>query len=205
MSATVFHYHEPRDLPHHAYLLPALLGIFSRHPSLEKRAFEIGCGDGYIADKLSQHGFDVIGVDPSPSGISVAKTHFPTQKFFIGSSENDLSRVYGVFPFVYSIETIAHVANPALFARRVYELLDAQGVAIVSTPFHGYWKNLAISILGGWDRHWHTLEEAQYLSLFSEITFRQVWRDAGFRNVTIIRVGRLNAFAKAMIAILQKA
>ncbi|MCU0809009.1 MAG: class I SAM-dependent methyltransferase [Candidatus Contendobacter sp.] len=39
----------------------------------ERRAFEIGCGNGAIAHRLSTLGFAVTGIDPSESGIAVAR------------------------------------------------------------------------------------------------------------------------------------
>jgi 2-polyprenyl-6-hydroxyphenyl methylase/3-demethylubiquinone-9 3-methyltransferase len=204
MSATDFEYADSAELLHHAYMLPAILRILSNYPTLEKRAFEIGCGSGYVANFLNRRGFVTTGIDPSRSGIETANKHFPHLSLFIGNSDENLPEKFGTFPFVYSLETISHVVKPEIFAQRVYDLLTDDGVAFVSTPYHGYWKNLALSLLDRWDRHLHTLEETRYLSLYSEATFSQLWRNAGFRSVKIVRVGRTKAFAKAMIAVLQK-
>ena len=204
MSMIIYDYQSSQLKWHQTIEIPILQKIIDMHPGLEKTAFEIGCGNGSTADILQKQGFHVTGIDPSPSGIDVAKQSYPQLLFHIGSSDDDLAGSFGTYPFVYSLETIAHVVNSQLFAKRVYELLQPGGVAIISAPFHGYWKNLALSLFNKWDVHANPLWDGRYLSIFSEKTFRQLWSDAGFQNVKIVRAGRFQFLANSMIAVLQK-
>ena len=41
---------------------------------------------------------------------------------------------------VLSLEVVEHVYAPRRNVRTVFDLLTAGGTAIISTPFHGYWK-----------------------------------------------------------------
>jgi 2-polyprenyl-3-methyl-5-hydroxy-6-metoxy-1,4-benzoquinol methylase len=68
-----------------AYLWPALEEILAKHPILDRRAIDLGCGNGATANMLSELGFDVTGIDISESGIALGKKNFPHLKLHIGS------------------------------------------------------------------------------------------------------------------------
>ena len=201
---STYEYNDSRGSVHLPDLYPVLQNIIDRYHFSEKRAFDLGCGSGAIANLLHKQGFDVVGVDPSQSGISLATKNFPLLTFRIGSSDDDLSKLYGTYPIVYSMEVIAHVINPRLFAKRIYELLEERGIAVVSAPFHGFWKNLIISILNKWDIHLNPLNPQRWINVFSERRFRQLWKEEGFQIIRIVHVGRCYPFSKSMIVILQK-
>jgi SAM-dependent methyltransferase len=82
-----------------------------------KRAFDLGCGNGATCDMLSKQGFDVVGVDPSSSGIEHAKGAFPQVTCEVGSAYDDLASRYGTFDLVVSLEVIEHCMEPRAFAR----------------------------------------------------------------------------------------
>ncbi len=183
-------------------LWPMLRSILQSEYTGPKRLFELGCGNGATANMLSEMGFDVVGVDPSVSGIETANTAYPQLALRVGSAYDDLASTYGRFPLVVSLEVIEHCFYPRKFARCVFDLLEDGGVAIVSTPFHGYWKNLAISILGKWDQHLNPLWDHGHIKFFSERTLRALMRQAGFTVQRIHRAGRVPPFAKSMVAVL---
>ncbi|MGO7969096.1 hypothetical protein ACC720_37890, partial [Rhizobium ruizarguesonis] len=47
----------------------------------------------------------------------------------------------------------AYVYDPKAFSTTSYDLVKPGGIAVVSTPFHGYWKNLALDVSGKMDDH----------------------------------------------------
>ncbi|MCB1809834.1 MAG: methyltransferase domain-containing protein, partial [Candidatus Competibacteraceae bacterium] len=63
----------------HSYLLPTVLQLLDKLalPAGEKRLFELGCGNGSVANELTRRGWDVTGVDPSIEGIQQARTAYP--------------------------------------------------------------------------------------------------------------------------------
>ena len=50
----------------------------------KKRLFELGCGNGSVANELSRRGWDVTGVDPSEEGIKQARMAYPELKLTNG-------------------------------------------------------------------------------------------------------------------------
>jgi 2-polyprenyl-6-hydroxyphenyl methylase/3-demethylubiquinone-9 3-methyltransferase len=77
-------------------------------------------------------------------------------------------------------------------------------MAIISTPYHGYLKNLALGVVGKWDAHFDPLWDGGHVKFFSVRTLRMLLTEAGFSNIRFIRVGRIPQLAKGMIAVAQK-
>ena len=100
----------------HAYLVPNVLTILHGLNLSEgnQRIFELGCGNGSVANELSKYGFDITGVDPSPDGFRYAKEHYSHLRISHGSAYDDLSTRYGKFPTgMWKCLSAADI-NPAL-------------------------------------------------------------------------------------------
>lgn len=192
--------------PSHDYLLPAVLKLLEdlNLPSSVKRMFELGCGNGSVARILSLRGWDITGVDPSAEGIAQAQIASPDLKLNTGSAYDDLVRQYGQFPVVLSLEVVEHVYAPRHYARTLYELAAGGGTAIISTPYHGYWKNLAMAVSGRMDNHFTALWDNGHIKFWSIATLRELLQEAGFVDIRFERVGRVPALAKSIIAIARK-
>jgi 2-polyprenyl-6-hydroxyphenyl methylase/3-demethylubiquinone-9 3-methyltransferase len=190
----------------HQYLLPALLNNLERVclKSGWKRIFDLGCGNGSIANELTTAGYDVTGVDPSEQAIAHAKRSFPKLKLTLGSAYDDLASQYGRFPVVVSLETVEHVYSPRKYAATLYDLVEPGGVAIISAPYHGYWKNLALALMGKMDDHFTALWENGHIKFWSFKTMRMLLEEAGFKEITFQRMGRIPMLAKSMFAIGRK-
>jgi 2-polyprenyl-6-hydroxyphenyl methylase/3-demethylubiquinone-9 3-methyltransferase len=199
-------YEDARRNDSHKYLLPAVASVLRKLnlPTERKRIFELGCGNGATAAFLNTLGFDVVGVDPSAQGIALGRAAYPELRLEVGDCYLELAAIYGRFPIVLSLEVVEHVFLPREFARRVYDLLEDGGVAIISTPFHGYWKNLAMAVTGKMDAHFTALWDYGHIKFWSEKTLGILLRDAGFRSVRYQRIGRIGPLAKSMIAIAAK-
>ena len=121
---------------HHAYLLPSVLRVLDSLglPDGKRRLFELGCGNGSIANKLARHGWQITGVDPSAEGIAQANAAYPALRLEQGSAHDDLVGKYGHFPVVLSLEVVEHVYAPRQFASTIFGLLTPGSAAIISTP-----------------------------------------------------------------------
>ena len=192
-----------------AYLWPVIaeeaLAAKRARPGKSERAFDLGCGNGATAGMLSDLGFDVTGVDLSESGIAHAKASYPRCHFEVASVYEDLPARYGTFTLVVSFEVVEHLYAPRKLARVLHDLLEPGGTAIVSTPYHGYLKNLALALAGKLDAHFGSLWDGGHIKFFSVATLRQLLSEAGFQDIHFIRVGRIPPLAKSMVAIARKA
>jgi 2-polyprenyl-3-methyl-5-hydroxy-6-metoxy-1,4-benzoquinol methylase len=190
----------------HSFLMPSVrselakLKIGLETPCL----FDLGCGNGSVAALLQNDGWQVTGVDPSTEGIAAAKVAYPALNLEEGSAYDDLVESYGRFPVVLSLEVVEHVYAPRDYARTLFDLVEPGGTAIISTPYHGYWKNLALAVSGKLDRHFTALWDHGHIKFWSMETLTSLLNEAGFRDVRFRRVGRIPPLAKAMIAIARK-
>lgn len=184
------------------YLWEKVCQILKTHPS--GKLFEIGCGNGFTANRLANLGYDVTAVDPSRSGIAMGRQEYLNLKLFEGSAYDDLAGKYGQFPVVISLEVIEHCYDPRKYARTFYELLEPGGLGIISTPYHGYLKNLALAVTGKLDRHFTVLWDGGHIKFFSPATLTQLLLEIGFEAPEIFRVGRIPPLAKSMIALFKR-
>jgi 2-polyprenyl-6-hydroxyphenyl methylase/3-demethylubiquinone-9 3-methyltransferase len=194
--------------PHasHGYLLPPVLSILEAEArrGAARRAFDLGCGNGAVAAELAARGFEVSGVDPSDEGIAFAAAKHPTLDLRQGSAYDDLSSIFGRFPLVISLEVVEHVYAPRQYARTLFSLTEPGGAAVLSTPYHGYLKNLALAVSGKMDAHFTALWDHGHIKFWSRATLATLLREAGFSRVEFLRVGRIPPLAKSMIAVARK-
>jgi 2-polyprenyl-6-hydroxyphenyl methylase/3-demethylubiquinone-9 3-methyltransferase len=146
----------------------------------------------------------VVGIDSSDSGVAIANSSFPHLKIAVGSAYDDLASRYGDFPVVVSLEVIEHLYDPRIYAKNLFDLVRPGGVALVSTPYHGYVKNLALAVTGRFDAHFTALWDGGHIKFWSVSTLTILLEEAGFSGVTFRFVGRFPAIAKSMIAIARR-
>lgn len=191
----------------HAYLLPKVSKILNDHfgpASANRRLFDLGCGNGSVAAYYAEQGYDVMGVDPSDDGVAAAHAAYPHLAIEQGSAYDNLAAIYGTFPAVISLEVIEHVYAPRDYARTVFSLLEDGGIAIISTPYHGYLKNIAIAVSNHFDKHVNPLWDHGHIKFWSIRTLTELLREAGFGKIRFHRVGRIPLLAKSMIAVAKK-
>ncbi len=187
-----------------AELWPALEKIVRSRQWGERRAFDLGCGNGATGNFLSTLGFEVTGVDLSESGIEIAQRAFPRVKTSIGNVYDNLAGQYGAFPLVISLEVVEHCFDPHSFAKTFISLIAPGGIGVLSTPYHGYLKNVALALSGKMDGHFTALWPNGHIKFFSVKTLDKLLREAGASDIRFELVGRIPPLAKSMIAILQQ-
>ena len=204
LDATTYVHAKPTTA--HSYILPAVLDVLESHfdGSLGNDVFDLGCGTGGAAAALAGKGYYVVGVDPSSDGIAKANVNYPELPLNVGSAYDDLSREYGTFNAVISLEVVEHIYDPKAFTSTMYDLVKPGGIAVISTPYHGYLKNLALAVVGKMDDHFMPLTDHGHIKFWSKNTLSTLLLDAGFDNVRFGYVGRIPVFAKSMIAVAQK-
>ncbi|MBL4813125.1 MAG: class I SAM-dependent methyltransferase [Rhodobacteraceae bacterium] len=190
----------------HSYLLPyidvAMAKEQQRLQGLQEppRLFDLGCGNGSVAAHYARAGWQITGVDPSEDGIAQAQRAFGDLDLGVGSAYEDLEDRFGRFPLVISLEVVEHVYAPRDYAKTLFSLVEPGGLAIVSTPYHGYVKNVALAVTGKLDNHFTALWAHGHIKFWSMKTLGTLLKDAGFEEPSFGRVGRIPPFAKSMIA-----
>ena len=151
---------------------------------------------------LSSLGFDAVGVDIDKRAIAIAQAN--GIKAHLGSAYDDLAVIYGTFPLVVSLEVIEHCIDPCAFIKTFLSLIAHGGIGFLSTPYHGYLKNIALAISGRMDSHFTALWDGGHVKFFSIRTLRELLKDLGATDAQFLRIGRVPVLAKSMVAIVHK-
>ena len=109
--------------------------------------------------------------------------------------------MYGCFPVVISLEVVEHVYAPRDYTRTLFDLVEPGGTAIVSTPYHGYLKNLSLALTGNMDAHFTALWDDGHIKFWSMPILGKLLTEAGFQNIRFHRVRLIPDLAKSMIAL----
>ena len=168
--------------------------------SLASKILDLGCGNGYLTGYLSEQGYDITGCDYSQTGIDLAKKQFPAVSFF----QQDLTlplptEQLAAYDTVISTEVIEHLLLPRKLMDNALSALKPKGTLIVSAPYHGYLKNLALALTNGFDRHWHPLRDYGHVKFFSKKTLIKLFEEADLSDIHFETVGRIPVFARSMI------
>ncbi len=171
-----------------------------------KKICELGCGNGYFAGRLGRAGYEVTAIDCSETGIAYAEKNHGKYTRFI-RSEISPSLTQGLktqFDLVFSIDVIEHLYCPSDLIKTAGALLKPQGYLLVSTPYHGFLKYLAMSLTNRMDAHLNPLYEGGHIKFFSVKTLSKLISSDGFDEVEFEFLGRFPWLWKNMICLAKK-
>ena len=184
------------------YLSPEIIRIL-RDLNVQ-RVLDVGSGNGRLCFDLSSAGFLVTGVDNDIEGVKLSRSVYPHLKFYYFGVQDDpmeLVDLEGAFDAVVSTEVIEHLFSPHLLPRYARATIRKGGYLIVTTPYHGYIKNLALSILNKWDFHHTALWEGGHIKFWSRSTLAELLENNGFNVIRFKGVGRFPYLWKSMILV----
>jgi 2-polyprenyl-3-methyl-5-hydroxy-6-metoxy-1,4-benzoquinol methylase len=189
---------------HHDYLLPSIMSLMPKKGRLN--ILDAGCGNGWIAGQLSALGHSVVAIDESPDGIAFARAKWRTVQWDVVSIYDDLTELMpaGGWDLVVSSEVIEHLFYPQRFLQNMNSVLKEDGGIIITTPYHGYFKNCALSIVGAWDRHLTVDLVGGHIKFFSEETLARMLKQNGFETPIFCNAGRLPYLWKSMVCFARK-
>lgn len=143
----------------------------------QQRLLEIGCGVGDLLIQAQERGFQVRGVEFSPSSVAKANGRLGHPLVEAGTVETaDIPRVY--FDVVIGCDVLEHVRNPQAFLASVFEYLRPGGVVFLITPSADSWSR---KILG---RHWMEYK-TEHLFYFSKASLVHLLQQAGFQGASL--------------------
>jgi 2-polyprenyl-3-methyl-5-hydroxy-6-metoxy-1,4-benzoquinol methylase len=195
----IYGYQHPGAPHQQAYIQPWLDKLIATRSWLPgSRALDYGCGNGWFTGWLGRQGFEAVGVDPSESGVDIARAANPNAQFSTDVSRESLERL-GPFDIVICLEVIAHCFAPMEVLQRFHYCLKPGGMLVLSTPYHGYVKNLAMAVTGKLEGHLDTLWSGAFVHFFTIRSICGLLREAGFENIGVGRAGRIAPLAKTMV------
>jgi 2-polyprenyl-6-hydroxyphenyl methylase/3-demethylubiquinone-9 3-methyltransferase len=104
-------------------------------PLAGKRALDVGCGAGLLAEPLARLGADVTGVDAAEANVAVAGAHAAGSGLTIDYRCGELAALgLGRFDLVTAMEVLEHVADKPAFLGQLAACLAPEGLLVLSTP-----------------------------------------------------------------------
>jgi 2-polyprenyl-6-hydroxyphenyl methylase/3-demethylubiquinone-9 3-methyltransferase len=144
-------------------LNPARLGFIRKHflahfgrNTSSLRPFEglslldVGCGGGLITEPMSRLGFAVTGIDADEEAIAVARAHAAASGLSIEyrvATPESVAEAGQRFGAVLALETVEHVADPAVFFASVGALVKGGG-AFIGATLNRTVRSFALAIAG---------------------------------------------------------
>jgi len=196
-NTEIYGWHDLNPTRSHAYVFPTIEKLLKSPGPL--KILDIGCGNGWTAGHLASLGHNMTAMDASSDGIRLAADAFPSVTFHLRSIYDPMDDFASAFDIVLATEVIEHLYSPSRLVQQARLVLRPGGHLILSTPYHGYLKNLAICLANGWDRHHTTDWEGGHIKFFSKATLRHLLESNGMKNITFFGAGRAPLFWKSMI------
>lgn len=183
-----------------------VIALLRTHPIRNGLVIDIGCGSGILARALTDAGFDVLGIDASPSMIALARTTAPTARFEVATFDR------ATLPPCAAITAMGEVLNYGMlddvrrFVRNAASAISAGGLLLFDVAERGAYPPHEERRIGGDD--WSVIiikdsdgerltrrvltfrqidgttrhdEEVHTIELFAREELTTILRDAGFR------------------------
>jgi len=83
-------------------------------------------------------------------------------------------------------------------------VLGPGGLLVISTPYHGFLKNLVLSIFNAWDAHLTALWCGGHIKFWSRKTLTTLLTENGFHVSQFHGVGRVPYLWKSMVVVARK-
>lgn len=192
----------------HSFLMAPLLSMLPQptHSQGQKlRVLDLGCGNGSLSHTIAQQGYDVVGVEDSEQGVTIAKKTFP-DCHFIQASIYDLpyTDLQNSFDVVIAVEVIEHLLYPKELAKAARKCLKPNGRLILTTPYHGYLKNIVLALSGKMDNHFTVLWDGGHIKFFSVKTLSTLLEEEGYTDIHFKFAGRFPYVWKSMLCSCQR-
>jgi 2-polyprenyl-3-methyl-5-hydroxy-6-metoxy-1,4-benzoquinol methylase len=125
-------------------------------PSGNRRMLDLGCGGGSYLEVMARLGWDVCGIERSPTAASRAAERVGRERVNLGSIE-DLDRGLTNFDLINLSHVLEHLTEPRSALRAIHTRLATHGKLRIIVPdasglvarvFSRYWFGLDVP------RHW---------------------------------------------------
>ncbi|MBK8805095.1 MAG: class I SAM-dependent methyltransferase [Bacteroidales bacterium] len=184
----------------HAYLANVLLPMLPKDGS---PILDIGCGNGSMAIFLLKQGYNIYGTDASEKGIQIARSTVSDRFFLQDLTKDSLPEQLREIPFrcIISTEVIEHLYNPRHYVSFCKQILQQSGGGdlILSTPYHGYIKNIVLSVTGAMDKHFTALWDGGHIKFWSKKSITVLLKEFDFEVIDFKGCGRLPYLWKSMM------
>ncbi len=148
---------------------------------------DYGCGFGEFTELISKQGFKTFGLDTSPTVVKRNNERFSDIEFVCAPTipceiAND------TFDMIWCSEVVEHVHDTNAIFSEFSRLLKPNGYLVLTTPYHGWFKNLLLITLG-FERHFNV--EWDHIRFWTRKSLTQMALKHGLTPKKWSSVGRI--------------
>jgi SAM-dependent methyltransferase len=136
------------------------------------RLLDVGCATGIFLQGMAEEGWQVQGVELSPTAADYARRRFGLN-VFTGTLEQARLPT-GSFDVITLWDVLEHVYDPKATLHEVHRLLKPNGAFVFSLPDL---DTIEAKVFG---RYWAGLDMPRHLTLFNRATLGRLLRETGF-------------------------
>lgn len=116
------------------WILNKIFSVKDKENANNLKVLDIGCGAGFLTNKLSKNGFDVTGLDISVESLEIAKLYDETKKVkYVNGDAYELPFADASFDIITSIDFLEHVEFPQDVIKEMSRVLKPKGLFFLHT------------------------------------------------------------------------
>ncbi|MFC1790374.1 class I SAM-dependent methyltransferase [Patescibacteria group bacterium] len=159
------------------------------------KALDIGCGDGQVAIRIKEIGYEIFGLDIAQDQVEVAKKN--GVKAVVGDAEKKFPFKDSFFDVVFCGEIIEHLVDARPFILEINRILKKDGLLVLTTPNLTGLNDRVRMLFGYHPRHASPLSKNHYLHIrpFTYSSLKELLEKGGFQvNCLLSSKVRLSPF-----------
>jgi ubiquinone/menaquinone biosynthesis C-methylase UbiE len=156
-----------------------------------QHVIDLGCGKGDFTNYIHELGFSAVGLDISAGALRKARSSQANGTYIAASLEDGLPFTDGSFGAVFCSEVLEHIFSVHAALSELNRILSSDGLLILTVPYHGLAKNLAIALFG-YERHYDP--NLSHIRFFTRKSLAESLNRSGFKVVATRGIGRLFPF-----------
>lgn len=146
------------------------------------KLLDIGCNMGFFLRKAREFGYEVQGIEPSPSLSKIA-----TEQFNLNVQNSFFEK--GILPpksfdIITMIDVFEHVTNPLELLHTAYEVLNDAGILCIKVPNGNYnLLKLKLAKLLGKEQQHDIFNSYEHVAHYTPETMKKILEKASFRII----------------------
>jgi len=145
---------------------------------VNRKLLDIGCAMGALLAEATKVGYKADGVDISKDAVGYCKKQgFTVYNGTVQGLGKTLKS--GSYDVVTAFQIIEHERDPLTMMKRIYNLLNHDGMVVLATPnYGGFWRR----VMG---KRWFGFRHPEHVVLLDFQSMRILLEKAGFRDIEI--------------------
>lgn len=138
---------------------------------------DIGCGQGELAEVLQKDNKHISGVDISSQALDMAGDYLD-EKFCFNVEDEFWPEELLVknFDCIIASEVVEHLFEPSNFLKKIKQVLQPQGVLVLTTPNFLFWKNRLKMLFGKFEYEESGFYDKGHISFFTRSSLKKTDR-----------------------------